>query len=147
MLNEDYECSFEVLLTRSGSFHIHARNLQKLMTEIYKSTDRLSPSLVWEFHEKKHVEYNLRTKTLCKLLTVRTTSFGLQSLSLRGGGGFLWNTLDDSIKKQPTLLAFKNKKTWSGKNAPVGFAANLTLKYIIFILHIIIWFSFSLYCK
>ena len=95
-------------------------------TEIYKSTNHLSPSLVWEFHEKKHVEYNLRTKNFCKLPTIRSESFGLQSLSFRGS--FLWNTVDDSIKNEPTLLAFKNKiKNWSGKNTPAGFATNLTL--------------------
>ena len=34
MLYEDYECLFDVLLTRSGSICIHAKNLQKLMIEI-----------------------------------------------------------------------------------------------------------------
>ena len=34
--------------------------LQKLMTEIYKSMNHLNPSLIWEFHEKKDVSYNLR---------------------------------------------------------------------------------------
>ena len=82
------------------------------MIEIYKSINHLSPSLVWEFHEKKCVEYNLRTKNFVKLPTIKSTSFGLESLSFRGS--FLWNTLDDSIKNEPTLLAFKNKiKMWS----------------------------------
>ena len=107
MLYEDYECSFEILLTLSGSVCIHVRNLQKLMIEIYKSRNHLSPSLVWEFHEKKHVEYNLRTKNLCKLPKTRSTSFELESLSFRGS--FLWNTLDDSIKNEQTLLVFKKK--------------------------------------
>ena len=71
MLFEDYECPFEILLTRSGSACIHAKNLQKLMIEIYQSINHLSPSLVWEFHEKKCVEYNLRTKNLCKLPTIK----------------------------------------------------------------------------
>ena len=35
ILYKDYECPFETLLTRSGSFCIQARNLQNLMTEIY----------------------------------------------------------------------------------------------------------------
>ena len=78
------------------------------------STNHLSPSFVWEFHEKKHVECDLRTKNLCKLPTIRSTNFGLESLSFRGS--FLWNTLDDSIKNEQTLLAFKKKiKNWSGK--------------------------------
>ena len=79
-------------------------NLEKLT---YKPINHLSPSLVWEFHEKKCVEYNLMTKNLCKLPMIKTTSFGLESLSFRGN--FLSNTLDYSIKNEPTLLAFKNK--------------------------------------
>ena len=90
------------------------RKFTETMIEIYKSINHISPSLVWEFHEKKSVEYNLRTKHLCKLPTIISTSFGLESLSFRGS--FLWNTLDDSIKNEPTLLAFKNKiNMWPGK--------------------------------
>ena len=60
ILYKDYECPFETFLTRGGSFFIHVRNLQGLMTEIYKSMLHLNRSLVWEFHEKKHVTYDLR---------------------------------------------------------------------------------------
>ena len=34
ILYKEYECPFETLLTRSGSFCMHVRNLQKSMTEI-----------------------------------------------------------------------------------------------------------------
>ena len=64
--------------------------------------------------EKKSADYNLRTKNLCKLLTIKSTIFGLESLSFRGS--FFWKTLDDSTKNEPTLLVFENKiKKWSGK--------------------------------
>ena len=112
ILYKEYECPFETLLTRSGSFCIHVRNLQKLMTEIYKSMNQLNPSLVWEFHEKKHVTYDLRIKNLCKL-PKKAQGYGQVSLSFRGS--FLWNTLDDTIKNQPTLTAFKKRiKDWAG---------------------------------
>ena len=112
ILYEDYESSFETLLARSGSNSIHIKNLQKLMTEIYKSMNHLSPSIVWEFHEKKRITYNLRTQNLCKLPTIKTLGFGLDSLSFRGS--FLWNTLDDSIKQVPTLSRFKKRiKDWT----------------------------------
>ena len=75
------------------------------MIEIYKSINHLSPSLVWEFHETKCIEYNLRIKTLCKLPTIRSTNFGMESVSFRGS--FLWNTLDDSIKNELTLLVLR----------------------------------------
>ena len=54
------------------------------MIEICKSINHLSPSLVWEFHEKKCVDYNLRTKKPLQLPTIGSTSFGLESLSIRG---------------------------------------------------------------
>ena len=113
ILYKEYECPFETLLTRSGSFCIHVRNLQKLLTEIYKSMNHLNPSLVWEFHEKKHVTYDLRIQNLCKLPQIKTQGYGQESLSFRGS--FLWNTLDDTIKNQPTLAAFKKRiKDWAG---------------------------------
>ena len=75
-------------------------------------------------HEKKCVDSNLRTKNLCKLPTAKTKSFGLESLYFRGT--FLWNTLDNSINNEPTLLVFKNKrKIGLEKNAAAGSAANL----------------------
>ena len=63
ILYEDYESSFETLLARSGSNSMHIKNLQKLMTEIYKSMNQLNPSIVWEFHEKKPIMYNLKIQT------------------------------------------------------------------------------------
>ena len=60
ILYKDYKSSFETLLARSGSNSIHIKNLHKLMTEIYKSMNHVKPSIVWEFHEKKPITYNLR---------------------------------------------------------------------------------------
>ena len=64
ILHNDYDSSFQSLLVRSNSFTIHVQNLQKLMTEIYKSFNNMNPSTVWEFHEKKYVAYDLRKKNL-----------------------------------------------------------------------------------
>ena len=60
ILYNEYECPFETLLIQSSNFCINVRNLQKLMTDTYKSMNHLNPSLLWEFHEKKHVGCNLR---------------------------------------------------------------------------------------
>ena len=103
ILHNDYDSLFQSLLVRSNSFTIHVQNLQKLMTEIYMLLTNMNPSIVWEFHEKKYVAYDLRKKNLCKLL-----SYGAESLSFRGS--FLWNTLDDTVKQEPKLAHFKNKR-------------------------------------
>ena len=127
ILHNDYDSSFQSLLIRSNSFTIHVQNLQKLMTEIYKSLNNMNSSIVWEFHEKKYVAYDLRKKNLCKLpkaisyilylisyLISKTISYGVESLSFRGS--FLWNTLDDNVKQEPTLARFKNKiRNWAGE--------------------------------
>ena len=113
ILYKDYECPFEILLTRSGSFCIDVRSLQKLMTEINKSINHLNPSLIWEFHEKKDVSYNLNIQNLCKLPQIKTQGYGQESLSV--SVSMLWNTLDDSVKNEPTLLGFKKRiKDWVG---------------------------------
>ena len=107
ILYKDYESPFETLLARSDRFCLHVRNLQKLMTEIYKSMNHLNPPLIWEFHDKKHVNYMIRIQNLCKLPQINTQSYGQESLSFRRS--ILWNTLDDSVKNEPTLSEFKTK--------------------------------------
>ena len=50
ILYNDYDSSFQSLLRRSNSYTIHVKNLQKLMTEIYKSLNNMNPSIVLEIH-------------------------------------------------------------------------------------------------
>ena len=104
ILYQDYESSFQLLLSRDNSQTIHVKNLQKLMTEIYKSTKKLNLSYLWEFHERKETTYDLRTKDLCKLPKIKKR-YGAESLSFRGS--LLWNTISDKIKQSPSLAAFK----------------------------------------
>ena len=112
VLYQDYDSSFQLLLSRDNSQTVHVKNLQKLMTEIYNSMKKLNPSYLWEFHERKEITYDLRTKDLCKLPKINKR-YGSASLSFRGS--LLWNTLSDKIKQIPTLAAFKNQiKLWTG---------------------------------
>ena len=90
------------------------------MTEIYMLLNNMNSSIVWEFHEK-HVAYDLRKKNLCKLPKANTTSFGVESLSFKGS--VLWNTLDDNIKQEPTLVRFE---IGPENIAPAEHAANNT---------------------
>ena len=52
ILYNDYDSSFQSLLRRSNSWTILVKNLQKLMTEIYRSLINVNPSIGLEFHEK-----------------------------------------------------------------------------------------------
>ena len=113
ILLKDYDSSFDELLKKSESVKRHVQNLQKLMIEIYKTVNNLNPSYLWEFLEKKVVKSDLRTKNLCRLPKIRTTTFGIESLSFRGS--LLWNSLCDQIKALPNVAAFKRAiKHWLG---------------------------------
>ena len=45
----DYESTFECLLTKNNEIATHTKNLQKLMTKIYKSLIHKTSSFVGEF--------------------------------------------------------------------------------------------------
>ena len=49
VLYEDYDSSFEQLLEKDGSITAHQRNLQNLMTELYKTINQINPAYMWEF--------------------------------------------------------------------------------------------------
>ena len=91
VLYEDYDSSFEQLLEKDESIIVHQRNLQNLMTDIYKAMNQINPAYMWEFFAEMDIPYNLRTKVLCRLSQAQTNRCGLDSLSFRGS--LLWNTL------------------------------------------------------
>ena len=91
--------------------------------------NHLNPSLIWEFHEKKDVSYNLRIRNLCKLPQIKTQGYGQESLSFRGS--ILWNTLDDSVKmSQHFWLSKRGSKSGLVINAPLKYTANFCIMYI-----------------
>ena len=72
-----------------------------------KSPNHLNSEYMWEFFVKKDVQYNFRTKEVCKLPSVSSERNGLNFLSFRGS--LLWNTIDDEIKLSPSLDKFKKE--------------------------------------
>ena len=112
-LYRDYESTFEELLDRGDTKTTHKKNLQNLMVEIYKSMNHLNPEYMWDFFVKKDVPYNLRTKELCKLPSVSSQRYGINSLSFRGS--LLWNGLSDDLKLTTSLVKFKQEiRCWDG---------------------------------
>ena len=59
------------------------------------------------FFVKKDVSYNLLTKELCKLPSVSSQRYGIDSRSFRVS--LLWNTLSDDLKLTTSLVIFKKK--------------------------------------
>ena len=57
----DFKSSFQELLIEDNSLNIHHRNLEKLMTGIFKVKNGLSPKLMNDVFEFIEESYSLRT--------------------------------------------------------------------------------------
>ena len=109
----DYESTFECLLTKNNEIAIHTKNLQKLMTEVYKSLNQGSPSFMGEFFVQRELTYDLRIKNTLQIPPTKTISFGIKSLAFRGS--ILWNSMPDTIKSVENVFRFKKGiKAWNG---------------------------------
>ena len=99
---KDYENDFGFLLEQSKSVPIHVRNLQLLMTEIYKTKCGLNPPFMKEIFMQRNIGYSLRHGDDAQLPKVPTTSFGVESIAYLGNK--LWQILPQRNKtiKQPS---------------------------------------------
>ena len=78
---KDFHSSFEELIIQDNCLNIHHKNLQKLVTEIFKVKDGLSTELlndVFEFIEKP---YSLRTTSHFRSRKICTTKYGKETPS------------------------------------------------------------------
>ena len=57
IIHKDSTSNFEELLIKSNSVSVHQRNLQLLLTEIYKTVNNLNPSFMAEVFVTKDVPY------------------------------------------------------------------------------------------
>ena len=125
MVYKNSNLSFQELLNLDKSFCVHYKNLQKLATEMYKITNKLSPRLVQELFPIYENPYNLRNERCWQTSNVRTVGFGTETLLFRGQK--TWQLLPESIKHSNTLLEFKTKvKNWT----PEGCTCRLCKTFI-----------------
>ena len=118
---KDYEDDVGFFLEQSKSVPIHVRNLQLLMTEIYKTKCGLNPPFMKDIFMQRNISYSLRRGGDAQLPKVRTTSFGVESIAYLGYT--LWQILPQEINNQTAFLSSKNKlDVGMVENASVGFA-------------------------
>ena len=72
------------MLRKKGEQSIHAKNLPKIMTEVYTCLNESSPSFLLDIFKRNQAKYNLRVKDLVHLPDTRTFRYGNDSLSSRG---------------------------------------------------------------
>ena len=105
LIHKNSTSNFEELLTKSKSVPVHQRNLQLLLTEIYKTINNLNPSFMEEVFVTNAVPYNLRGSTNLVLPKARTNLYGIDTV--RFVGQKLWENLPKEIKESKTLEIFK----------------------------------------
>ena len=107
IIHKDSTSNFQELLNKSNSVSVHQRNLQLLLTEIYKTVHNLNPTFMTQVFEKKDVSYNLRESNSLTLPKANTTLYGIDTV--RYIGKKLWQVLPTEIKESKSLEVFKQK--------------------------------------
>ena len=104
---------FEALLRKSNDISCHHRNIQMLMTEIYKLLNKLAPPIMDLMLNKRNITYNFRN--LQEFLSGRkeTVFNGLETLSYRAPQ--VWTLSPEEIGQRNTINLF-NSQIWICKD-------------------------------
>ena len=121
----DFQSSFEELLQKDKSLTIHERNLQKLVTEMYKTKNDLAPTFMKNIFSVSENPVNLRKKVSFGSFNIKSVYNGLDTISFRGPQ--IWSNVPTEIKSSKSLSEFKLKiKSWK----PIGCTCRLCKSYI-----------------
>ena len=104
---DNYNSTYEELLSSHNDIFIHQKHLKHLAVEIYKSLANLNPEFMWPFFKNKSISYNLRNGNICILLLARSSHYGINSVQFRGS--LLWNSLLILVKESVSVKEFKQK--------------------------------------
>ena len=114
---KDFNLSFEELLSKDKSVTIHQRNIQKLVTEIFKVKAGLAPEIMKEVFDFVDPPYNLRNNHKFNLRVPNTNRYGIETASYIGPK--LWEAVPEECKNSNSLDEFKIKiKKWIPENCP-----------------------------
>ena len=114
---KDTESTFNELLQKDSAVTIHTKNLQILMTEMYKTRNGLSPSFMLEIFCDNTAYYNLRNNNEFFQPRVRSVNNGTESFRFKGPQP--WQMLPPTIRNSQSLCQFKRKiQRWNGENCP-----------------------------
>ena len=111
------EWNFSDLLQKDCAVTIYTKNLQILMTEMYKTRNDLNPSFMQEIFCENTTHYDLRNNN--EFIQPRVRSVNNGSESIRFKGPQLWQTLLLTLRNSESLYQFKTKiKNWYGEICP-----------------------------
>ena len=114
---KDHNSSFDELLEQDNSCKIHHRNLQKLVTEIFKVKMNLAPEIMKEVFEIVEGPDTLRNELKLKSRKIHSVRRGIETASFVGAR--IWNSLPSDLNQCKSLELFKLKvKNWVPENCP-----------------------------
>ena len=117
IVNDDENSDFKSLLEMNNEVSIHHRNLQVLMTELYKIKQNISVPIMENMFQVRENKYNLRHFQEFETERKRTINYSIESLSYRGPQ--LWSILPNNLKEVVSLNLFKtNIKNWICSECP-----------------------------
>ena len=106
----DYSSNFNILLENNDDICNHHKNIQAVLTEVFKMKNRLGPPIMKSNLNKTFNTYNLRK--FYEFATGKNPVwYGLETLSYHYPQ--LWSLLPESLKEMKSLSHFKkNIKHW-----------------------------------
>ena len=110
--------SFSELLDLDNSVTVHQKNLQVLVTEIYKVKNGIAPDIMNDIFELQNPSYNLRSScNQFRRENVKTVHYGIQSV--RYLSPKIWELVPNDIKYSNSLSKFKKLiKSWKPEACP-----------------------------
>ena len=97
--------SFDDLLKEDKSVEIYQKNLQILVTEIYKANDDLRTKIMGDIFNFVEKPYNLRNNSIMRRQANRTIYFGTEIISFLAPN--LWELILSKIKSARSLNIFE----------------------------------------
>ena len=118
LVYQNKNLSFSELLELDNAVTIHQRNLQVLVTEIFKVKNNLSPEIMKQVFDCQEPYYNLRSETSqFGRENIKTTHYVIQSVKFLGPK--IWTIVPQNIKNCKSWQEFKKLiKVWKPKDCP-----------------------------
>ena len=113
----DNSGTFEELLLKDNAVKIHDRNLQVLVTEMFKVKQGIAPAIMNDVFRIRKNNYKTRNAGEFQSHCVKTVHYGTETVSFLGPK--IWSLLPEEYKNLNSVDEFKIKiKNWVPQNCP-----------------------------
>ena len=111
----DYDSSYQELLTKCGKSTINLRNHRSVCIEMFKTLNDINPSFMKELFQLRITNRPVRENYLFNMFVHKTNQVKYGTKSLRNLAPKIWNSLPLQIKTAENLDIFKDLiKSWDG---------------------------------